>query len=478
LLKEQHRFFQSVLVVADLCVVTAACVAAYWVRFDWLGEMLPVDDNPRYRTHALPVEMAAPLMFMAMLWAGLYMPRRDRRFHDEAAAIIRAVAIGTGMTIIVLSLFRNILFDGRHYSGWQLIVYAGLCTMLLCIWRYCFRIGLRVLRSSGWNIRHVAILGTGRLGQSVCATFRDNSWTGISPAFFISHHPVPERDELMGLEVRGGTSHLEELLGRYDVSGVTIALPGRMAADLPDLLMRLERFPCEVRVVPDVNPKYMPLNLAFNELDGMPILSVRQSPMATGWGKILKRALDIVGALTALTIFAVPMIVIAILVRRSGPGPVIFQQQRMSVHGQRFEIFKFRTMVQVDAEKQALRDSGRVTSDASITGIGRLLRKTSLDELPQLFNVLLGDMSLVGPRPERPKVIEHIWHDRRGYMLRHHVKAGMTGWAQVNGLRGDKTSVRKRIQYDLFYIRNWSILFDLRILWMTVYKGFGHPNAG
>jgi exopolysaccharide biosynthesis polyprenyl glycosylphosphotransferase len=243
----------------------------------------------------------------------------------------------------------------------------------------------------------------------------------------------------------------------------------------------LERFPLDVRIVPDMNPKHMPMNMATSELDGMPILSVRESPL-NGWGRITKRSLDLIGSMAALVVFAIPMAIIAILIRISGPGAVIFRQERMSLNGQRFRIYKFRTMEPVDAEQKALVEAGKGTdawtdpADARVTRVGKFLRRTSMDELPQLINVLIGEMSLVGPRPERPELIQRFREDWRGYMLRQNVKAGMTGWAQINGLRG-QTSLRKRLQYDLFYIRNWSLGFDLRILWMTIFKGFVHPNA-
>jgi exopolysaccharide biosynthesis polyprenyl glycosylphosphotransferase len=225
----------------------------------------------------------------------------------------------------------------------------------------------------------------------------------------------------------------------------------------------------------------MPLNMAVSELDGMPILSLRESPL-TGWGRVTKRTLDVVGSIMALAVFAVPMALIVLFIRLGGAGPVIFRQERMSLNGQRFKLFKFRTMRHVSAESQALRDIGKGTDawtrpdDERITRFGRFLRRTSLDELPQLFNVLFGEMSLVGPRPERPELIKSFREDWRGYMLRQNVKAGITGWAQINGLRGH-TSLRKRLQYDLFYIRNWSIMFDLRILGLTLFRGFVHPNA-
>ncbi|MBT8484829.1 MAG: undecaprenyl-phosphate glucose phosphotransferase [Phycisphaerales bacterium] len=484
MLRTQHRFFRSVLVAADTLIISCAAVLAYFVRFEMLASVVPPRSGEvvSYATHAIPVVTAAPLMLVTMMWARLYLPRRDQRFYREAADIFKAVAVGVALTFATISFFREPLYNGRDPSRWQYLVYGVLAVTMLTTWRLGFRVLLRLLRRRGWNLRHVAIIGNGRLGQVVLQTLRRNLWTGITPSYFISHHPTTTRETCVGLPVVGGLQNLEQVLDGSPLSGVFIALPGRMAAELPDLLARLERFPVDVRVVPDMNPKYMPLNMSVNELDGMPILSVRESPLA-GWGGIMKRTIDVLGGLAALVIFGLPMLVIAGFIRLSGPGPIVFRQERMSLNGQRFKIFKFRTMHHVDAEVQTLRDAGRGTAawtkpgDDRVTRIGRILRRTSLDELPQLFNVLLGEMSLVGPRPERPELIQDFREDWRGYMLRQNVKAGMTGWAQVNGLRGD-TSLRKRLQYDLFYIRNWSIMFDLRILWMTIFRGFAHPNAG
>jgi Undecaprenyl-phosphate glucose phosphotransferase len=482
-LKKQHRFFLSVLMVADLTIIVVAAVAAYFLRFEILAGIIPPKDvGFDYFTNAIPAELAAPIMMLAMMWAGQYRPRRDQRFYLEAAAILKGAAVGVGATIVVLSLLANVLFGGVHYSGWQFAIY-GTCTAgALLVWRYGFRIALRRMRARGWNLRHVAIIGTGRLGQLVCHTLRRNSWTGINPAFFISHQKTATRSACLDLPVKSGLKDLEATLEDAGISGVFIALPGRMAAELGDLLGRLQRFPIDVRVIPDMNPKFVPINMAANELDGMPVLSVRESPLS-GWGRVSKRALDLVGGTLLLMLFAVPMLLVGLLLYSyGGSGPVIFRQERMSLNGQRFRIYKFRTMTHVDAERQALRDLGKGTdawtksNDIRVTPIGRVLRRTSLDELPQLFNVLLGEMSLVGPRPERPELIKRFREDWRGYMLRQNVKAGITGWAQVNGLRGD-TSLRKRLQYDLFYIRNWSLGFDLRILWMTLFRGFAHPNA-
>ncbi|TVQ53350.1 MAG: undecaprenyl-phosphate glucose phosphotransferase [Phycisphaerales bacterium] len=478
MLREQHRFFRSVLILADGCVIIAASILAYVIRFHW---MTAEPANPTYIAHGIPVLATLPIMMGAMFWAGLYRARRDQSFMGEARVIIQATVVGVVLTFAFVQLFSKPLFGGHDFSRMQFGIYLALATGMMLTWRFGFRIIVRHIRSRGWNLRHVAIVGTGRLGQVVCHTLRRNTWTGINPTFFISHHDETSRKNCLNLPVRGGLNDLEKILDQHNVSGVFLALPNRMAAETGNLVARLERYPVDVRIVPDMNPKFLPINMAAHDLEGMPILSLRESPLS-GWGRISKRLLDIVGSLAALTIFSIPMLIVAILVKRSGPGPVIFRQERMGLNGQCFKIYKFRTMTHVAAERQALRDAGKGTEawtkddDPRITPIGAFLRKTSLDELPQLFNVLLGEMSLVGPRPERPELIERFREDWRGYMLRQNVKAGITGWAQVNGLRGN-TSLRKRLQYDLFYVRNWSIMFDIRILWMTVFKGFVHPNA-
>lgn len=464
---------------SDTVVVSAAAVASYFFRFKTLAGWYPPPDQPTFATHAIPILTASPIMLLTLMWAGLYVPRRDQRFFRETWLLAKAVAVGAMVTFATMSFLRAATDpppSRLEFASYAVTAWGG-----LALWRLAFRTGLRALRRHGFNLRHVAIIGTGRLGQVVRQTLSRNSWTGITPAYFVSHHDVTSREQCLDLPVLGGLDDLEKTLDEREISGVFIALPGRMAATLPDILLRLERYPVDVRVVPDMNPKYMPINMAVTEIDGMPVLSVRQSPLS-GWGTVLKRLIDVVGALVALIIFAIPMLVIALLVKRSGDGPVMFRQERMSLNGQRFRIFKFRTMGHVEEEMQTLRDAGRGTEawtrrdDPRVTSVGRFLRRTSLDELPQLFNVLFGEMSLVGPRPERPELIENFREDWRGYMLRQNVKAGMTGWAQVNGLRGN-TSLRKRLQYDLFYVRNWSILFDLRILWMTIFRGFVHPNA-
>ncbi|MFG0330161.1 MAG: undecaprenyl-phosphate glucose phosphotransferase [Phycisphaerales bacterium] len=485
MLKERHRVFVSLLVCFDTAIVAAAQAitlsAGGWSELVPGGESflfdLSVDSAGMTKwLTLLAFALTIPMTLGCMVMMGLYRPRRDRSFSSEFADIVKAAFLSWAVMVIGLQLFVPEFFDLPHAAR-RILVYPASLTACLSIGRYLFRVVLRKVREQGLNLRHVAVVGAGRLGQIAAHTFRRNSWTGINPAYFIAHHDTTRRKDLLGLPVRGGLDDLEHILEDYPVDGVIVALPNSRSYLLPNLMMRLERFAVEVRIIPDVSPKYMPINLDVSELDGMPVLSVRQSPL-NGYGGMVKRTLDILLGSVALVFFAVPMLVMAALIKLESPGPVFFRQERVGLGGKPFMIYKFRTMRSDAGPAADERGQSAWTrrDDPRITALGKWLRRFSLDELPQLLNVIEGDMSLVGPRPERLDLLEDFREDWRGYMLRQNIKAGMTGWAQINGLRGD-TSLRKRVQYDLYYIRNWSLGFDLRILFLTLFRGFRHPNA-
>jgi Undecaprenyl-phosphate glucose phosphotransferase len=499
-LKQRQQLFVFLLALADALVIVAACLCAWSLRRHQIDGGLPALIWPagvREWIQQPLLIFTLPIALTSLRVFGLYRPWRDKRMLAEARAIFNA-SIATIISMIVLlwglgpdimggsdpdrmATYFGVRFDAAKL---QLVCLAALLPLFLAIERAAFRAVLRELRRRGKNLRHVAIIGTGRLGRIACRTLDRNAWTGLHVAYFIAHHEV-ERTEnaasshapILNRPVLGSIAELEHILDRRPVDAIYLAIPNTRAALIPQLIQRLEKFPLDVRIIPDVSPRYTPLSMTINELEGMPILSIRESPMA-GVAGIVKRTVDIVGSLAALILFALPMLLIVALVKLSSPGPAIFRQRRVSIGGEEFNILKFRTMRHADDEQASADQPATWTSknDTRVTPVGRLLRKASLDELPQLFNVLLGDMSLVGPRPERPELIAKFREDWRGYMLRQHVKAGMTGWAQINGHRGD-TGLRKRLQHDLFYIRHWSLAFDLKILWLTLFRGFVHRNA-
>ncbi len=486
MLKQQHQLFVGLLAVVDGLVVAGAAFAAWAVRRLTIEKTWWPESWEHPPKEAL-VLFTVPLGLLCLRWFGLYRPHRDKSLTTEVSQVFKASLATMLALLAILYATDSSVFRGAYepLSLWGVALDAGrvqlgaltvLLPLMLSVHRVLFRIGLRRLRSRGWNLRHVAIIGCGRLGQIVAHTLERNSWTGIKVAYFVSHQDKTRRIECGPHPVKGGLADLEEILTKDKPDAVYVALPGSRASQLSQVLAALDKHPVDVRIVPDVSPRYVAQSMSVNELDGMPILSYRETPHH-GLGGVTKRILDVMGAIAAMVIFGPVMLIVAGLVRLSGPGPVIFKQRRVSIGGQVFDIYKFRTMFYVQdetAEPTGARWTER--DDPRVTPIGKWLRKTSLDELPQLFNVLIGDMSLVGPRPERPELIERFREDWRGYMLRQHVKAGMTGWAQVNGHRG-QSSLKKRLQYDLFYVKNWSVGFDIKILWLTVFRGFVHRNA-
>lgn len=436
-----------------------------------------------------------PILICCMWAFGLYRPRRDRTVLAESLQLLKAGFVSVvGLIVILWGLGPRVVgqwlspaamqagemaFDAPRV---QLAAMMLLVPAMLLAHRITFRLSLRAIRRRGWNLRHVLVIGTGRLGRIACRTLDRNSWTGLHVAAFLHHGEHASTNILcVNRPVLGGLADLNAVMEQMKPDAVYLALPAARATAMPQLLRRLERFAVDVRIIPDVHPRYMPQSMTVSDLEGMPILSVRESPM-TGLDGMVKRTLDIIGASLAMLVFAPLMIAVGVAVRLSSRGPVIFKQARVSLGGEVFNIYKFRTMFHAEEERREASEVPGASpawtqrDDPRITRVGKFLRRTSLDELPQLFNVLLGDMSLVGPRPERPELIDRFRDDWRGYMLRQHVKAGITGWAQVNGLRGD-TSLRKRLQHDLFYIRHWSLGFDIKILWLTLFRGFVHRNA-
>lgn len=475
MLKERHRVFVSLLFAMDTAVVTAGVALAQLLdaRLSNASTWTALDAS-----HLREWLIATPIVLLCMLAFGLYKPRRDRSFAGELFELAKAVVVAWALIVVIqqITFTQNLTSRAASVEALALPISLFVC---LSIYRFIFRLFLRTIRERGWNRRHMAIIGTGRLGQIAFRTLKNNSWTGIHCNYFISHHDTTNRTRLLDRPVRGGLDAIEEVLESHPVDGIILALPQSRAYLIPNILLKLAHSPVEVRIIPDVSPRYMPINLDVSQLEGMPILSVRQTPL-NGYGAFLKRCLDLSIGSLALIFFGPIMIFIAAMIRITDGSPVFFHQWRVGMGGKPFKMYKFRTMrsaaAEQDVESANGTDAWTRRNDPRITPFGAWLRRFSLDELPQLINVIAGDMSLVGPRPERLDLMRHFRNDRRGYILRQNVKAGMTGWAQINGLRGD-TSLRKRLQYDLYYVRNWSVLFDLRILLLTLVRGFSHPNA-
>lgn len=468
MLKQHHRFFRVLFQVFDLFLVTVAWLLAFPVRFVLLRSLFPVKKGfPTYHQYAYLSFAIVILWYFVFQIAGVYKTRRTQSLWPEIFTLVRASALA----FVFLSA-GTYLVAADLFSRGVLLSFVLLSTALFIIERVLFRYCMRNLRLRGYNLRATLIVGDNDIGAAFLERQRFHPELGLIVKGVVRLSGYDQTSSHTGLPVLGTSSDLTEVLATHRIDQVILALKNSQQDELDDLLASVVDQNVDVRIIPDLH-QFITLGCDVEEFEGLPLISLNQSPII-GWNSVAKRISDVFYATVALVIFSPVMAVITVAIKLFTPGPVIHKQERMGLDGHVFQMLKFRTM-KVDAETQ----TGPVwtkVNDTRITWLGRLLRKTSLDELPQLINVIKGDMSCVGPRPERPSLVEKFKHDIPRYMLRHKVKAGMTGWAQINGWRGN-TSLEKRIEYDLYYISNWSLFFDFKIMLMTLFKGFISKNA-
>jgi Undecaprenyl-phosphate glucose phosphotransferase len=375
--------------------------------------------------------------------------------------------------LAVLILVALTFFLKRFEFSRLVILYFWVFSILsVSLVRGSFREILRVMRRRGYNLRHVLIVGEGALARKVVSRIHARPELGLRIVGLLAGDPKKVGETVEGLRILGTYEQAGEIVRELSIDKLFIAIPLEGYGRMEGVLRCLEEEFVDIKVVPDLY-QYVTLRGGVEEFDGLPLVNLQDSPLY-GWNLVAKRIVDIVLSSVALLITAPAQLVLAAVVRLTSPGPILYRQERMGLDGRTFQMLKFRSM-----RHNAEGDTGAVWAtrdDRRRTLIGAMLRLTSLDELPQLFNVLRGEMSLVGPRPERPVFIEEFRKRIPKYMLRHKVKAGITGWAQVNGWRGD-TSLEKRIECDLYYIEHWSLPFDLKILWLSFWRGFIHKNA-
>jgi Undecaprenyl-phosphate glucose phosphotransferase len=447
----------------DLVLTGAAWVGAYFLRFDsgWIPVRKETPDvSLCWRNLPLVLLLAA----IAYRWTGQYTIHRLRRFREEMVGIIKGTAL---MSLLVMA--TTFYLHDPYESRVTMLLFSGLTVAGVLTARRLSWVAIRELRSQGYNQTRSVIVGTGRVARKTARTLNRLSWLGIKNLGFIEDHPNRWTGDL---DILGTSADLPQLLQKYHIEHVFIALPMSRYHEARRIFDILSQSLVEVRLVMDL-PTLAGLSLTTTSVDGLPVVGLRESPHF-GLNILVKRAIDIVISALALVLLAPLLLLIAACIKLTSPGPVFYRQERCGLNGQPFFMLKFRSM-RTDAE----RHTGAVWAqkdDPRRTRLGTFLRRTSLDELPQLINVLKGDMSLVGPRPERPVFIQQFRQTIPNYMARHCVKAGITGWAQVHGWRGN-TSLRKRVQYDLYYITHWNPWLDIRIMWMTLFHGLFHRNA-
>ena len=462
----------------DAAIGVAAFLLAYAVRFE-SGLITITKGHPPLGQYLRVVPFIALVVPLAFHLQGVYRLRRGRSRVDDFFAVL----VGS-ILAVVLGVVSTLYFQAYYVT--DAVKDSGAYEVSQIAWALflVFNVGLaygarEVVRQTverrwrqGIGLKRVLVAGAGELGRAVVDKLLEHRDLGLKVVGFIDDRAAGDHIGYRGLPLLGMLADADEILQREAVDQLYIALPLDEHVKMLTLVETANREVVDIKVVPDLL-QVIALRARLEDLDGIPIIDIHDVPLR-GVNAVLKRLIDIAISGAALAVLALPMGLLVLLIRATSAGPALFRQERMSLDGKAFHVWKFRSMY-ADAEQ----NTGPVwarENDPRVTPVGRWLRRSNADELPQLWNVLRGDMSLVGPRPERPFFVDQFKHRIPQYMLRHKVKAGLTGWAQVNGWRGN-TSIEKRIEYDLYYIENWSVGFDMKIIWLTLVRGFFHKHA-
>jgi len=457
MLKKYATFFAFLRSIIDLLIVAWIWIAVYYIRFH-SGLFITAKGIPPFKYHLMLMLPVVGLCYLACLWSGLYKPKRIKSIFKQKVDLLKATLLSGLLTLAFLYYVRS-----EPYSRKLLVLFMAMLLPGLSLSHLLLMTILRYLRKKGYNQRHYAVIGVGKKGQQMFQDIERVEWMGLKCSFFVDNDPKLIGSQFLGVPVYGPIEKILDLVKTTNIDEVYLALDGNQSSKVYPILESLQSLGIIIRIIPDWGNLVSISTPTAIPIGSQMLFSAGDSPLV-GFNIILKEAFDRIVAFAFLIILFIPMLIISLLVKLTSKGPVFYKQTRVGMDQKTFEIFKFRTM-RIDVEKENGPQWAKA-NDSRCTWIGKFLRKTSIDELPQLINVVMGEMSLVGPRPERPYFVRQFSENHKKYMLRHKVKAGMTGWAQVNGFRGD-TSLRKRLVYDLYYVRNWSFMLDLWILLRT-----------
>ena len=465
MLKRYHHIVGGVFRIVDACVIGAAWLLSYWLRF-YVPLIEVTKGFPDFNQYAALTPLLMILWMVTFSSLKVYQSRRMLRRTHEVHLLLRAHGVA-----ILFFIALTYLFSEYKYSRAVMLYFGVIGGIGLVFFRLLLRNSLREVRRKGYNLRHLIAVGEGKALVTLIARIDKFPELGLR-VIGIATHEGSEAQSIAGKPVIGHFAEIGKLVHEHHADKVVIALARQQYGELDRVLEALKDETVDVQIIPDIH-EYVTLGCQIEDFDGIPIVNLNDSPL-DGWGAVAKRVTDFVCSGIALLFLSPVLLFIGAAVKLTSKGPIFYSQERMGLDGRTFKMYKFRSM-RVDADSS----TGAVWAQAGDdrrTPIGALLRSSSLDELPQFWNVFSGDMSLVGPRPERPVFVHQFRKDIAHYMLRHKVKAGITGWAQVNGWRGN-TSLSRRIECDLYYIRNWSYFFDWKILLLTLWKGFINRNA-
>ena len=397
----------------------------------------------------------------------VYTPKRTSGYAREIYNIVIANTIGLVAFITLLYIVKQ-----NDYSRKMICIFYVLNISLTAVSRLVVRKLLRSFRAKGYNLKHILLAGYSRAAEEYIDRIMGNPEWGYVVCGILDDS-VPSGTLYKGVKVLGRIDNLHELLPANELDEIAITLSLKDYDRLEEIVSICEKYGVHTKFIPDYN-SVIPTRPYTEDLMGLPVINIRNVPLTNTANMLIKRLMDIVGSLVGIVLTSPIMLICAVAVKATSKGPVVFKQERVGLHGKHFSMYKFRSMEQQKPSEE--QKAWTVKNDPRVTNVGKIMRKTSLDELPQLFNILKGDMSLVGPRPERPLFVDKFKEEIPRYMVKHQVRPGLTGWAQVNGYRGD-TSIRKRIEYDLYYIENWTVWLDVKIIFMTFFTGFINKNA-
>lgn len=464
MIKENQKHFNRLQVLIDAFVIAFSYVMAWVIKF----QILKNDDGKLpFKVYMLAMVAIVAVYLVLYHMFNLYTPKRVQGRRLELWNIVKANTVGIALILGVLYLIKMI-----DFSRWMLFYFVVLNVVLETIARNLIRYFLRSIRRNGYNLKHIVLVGYSRAAEEYIDRILDNPQWGYKIRGILDDH-IEAGTEYRGIKVIGRIANLMVILPENRLDEIAITLGLSEYYRLEEIVNLCEKSGVHTKFIPDYN-RVIPTKPYTEDILGLPVINIRHVPLTNTFYAAMKRTMDIAGALCAIILFSPMMLFSAIMIKITSPGPLIFKQERVGLHNHTFMMYKFRSM-DVQAPEQE-KSKWTVKNDPRVTNFGKFMRKTSIDELPQLFNVLKGEMSLVGPRPERPFFVEKFKEEIPRYMIKHQVRPGMTGWAQVNGYRGN-TSIKKRIEYDLYYIENWTLGLDVKILFLTIFRGFINKNA-
>ncbi len=466
MIKDNQRYFNRLHVVFDALVIAMSYVTAWFIKFQgpFSETSVRVLSFEQYMSALVFIVPGFLILYYAF---NLYTPKRMQGRRLELANITKASTLGVFLIMVALYVLRII-----DFSRSVIFIFYGINIVAETLLRNVIRYILRDMRRRGFNQKHVLLVGYSRAAEEYVDRIITNPQWGYT-VYGILDDDVEAGTVYKGISVIGRISDLIEILERESLDEIAITLGLGEYYRLEEIVALCEKSGVHTKFIPDYN-NIIPTKPYTEDILGLPVINIRHVPLTNNFYALVKRIIDILGSLCGMALASPVMLAACLLIRITSPGPLIYRQERVGLHNKTFQMYKFRSMeVQKESEEKK---AWTTKNDPRVTGIGKLMRRTSIDELPQLFNILKGDMSLVGPRPERPFFVEKFREEIPRYMVKHQVRPGLTGWAQVNGYRGD-TSIRKRIEYDLYYIENWTLGFDVKILVLTVFKGFVNKNA-